>query len=134
MWRWLASLLYIIISTMTKLIVGLFLLRICSHRRWQRWTIWAIMGVVTVFNTFYFFIAIFACQPVEQEWMRYATPPARGTCNSTLFATVPTYVSAFLNVVADWVLPILPAAMVWSARLDRRTRISVCSVLALGSM
>lgn len=134
MWRWFAELFYIITSTLTKWIVGLFLLRICSHRRWQSWTIWVIMVVVSVFNTFYFFIATFACQPIKNQWMRFATPPAPDSCNSTLFATVPTYLSAFLNVVADWVLPILPAAMVWRTKLDRRTKLSVYAVLAMGSV
>ena len=135
MWRWVASLLYIAISTLTKFVVGLFLLRICSHRRWQRRAIWAIMGTVAAFNSFYFFVALLACRPLAYEWTRYATPaPGEGECNSSLFATVPTYASALLNVVADWALPMLPAAVVWRARLDRRTRLSVCAVLALGSM
>jgi hypothetical protein len=134
MWRWIASVFYIVVSTLTKLVIGFFLLRICSHRRWQRFTIWILMSVVSIFNLFYIFIDIFACQPVEYEWTRYNPVPPDGQCNSTLFATVPTYLSAFLNVLADWMLPILPATMVWNAKMDRRTKISVCAILALGSL
>lgn len=135
MWRWTASLLYIVISTLTKLVVGLFLLRICSHERWQRITMRTLLGLVSIFNVLYVFLDIFSCQPVQYEWTRYdVSPPLEGSCRSTSFATVTTYVSAFLNVVVDWTLAILPAFLVWRAKMERRKKISVCGVLALGSL
>jgi hypothetical protein len=134
MWRWIATLLYIAIASLVKLVVGFFLLRICSHQRWQRVTIWVLMSAVSVFNIIYIFIAIFACRPVEYTWTRYDPTPHQGSCNSTLFATIPTYVAAFLNVLADWILPLLPATLVWKAKMERRKKISVCAVLALGSL
>ena len=134
MWRWVASLFYIVISSLVKLVVGFFLLRICSHQRWQRITLWVLMGTVTIFNICYFFIALMACRPIEYQWTRYAPVKGEGECNSTLFATVPTYMAVFLNVLADWILPILPATLVWKAKMETRKKISVCAVLGLGSM
>lgn len=137
LWRWIGSLLYIVISTSSKFVVGLFLLRICSHRRWQKITIWAILGLVTVFNIMFIFFDIFSCRPIEYQWTRYADPPRPATgaqCNATSFATVTTYVAAFLNVVADWTLAVLPSYLVWQAKMERRKKISVCAVLALGSV
>lgn len=136
-WRWIASILYIIISTATKYVVGLFLLRICSHRRWQRITIWAILALVTIFNIMYIFIDVFSCRPIEYQWTRYDDPPrpaSGASCNATSYATVTTYVAAFLNVLADWTLAILPSYLVWQAKMERRKKISVCAVLALGSV
>lgn len=135
MWRWIGSLLYIAISTLSKYVVGLFLLRICSHRRWQRITIWTMLGLVTVFNVLYIFFDVFSCHPVAYEWTRYTDPPpATGFCNSTSMATVTTYVSAFFNVVVDWTLAILPSYLVWQAKMEFRKKISVSFVLALGSV
>lgn len=136
MWRWMASLFYIAISSLVKLVIGLFLLRIIAvHRRWQRVVLWVLMGAVTVFNIFYLFIAIFACRPVSYQWTRYDIEGVHeGECNSTLFATVPTYVGAFLNVLADWVLPVLPAMLVRKTQMDTRRKVSVCAVISLGSM
>ncbi|CAK7200915.1 hypothetical protein SEUCBS139899_003615 [Sporothrix eucalyptigena] len=134
MWRWIGSLLYIMISTATKYVVGLFLLRICSHCQWQRITIWVLLAIVTVFNVMYLFFDIFSCRPIEYQWTRYADPAPEGTCNATSFATVTTYVAAFLNVVADWVLAVLPSYLVWQAKMERRKKISVSAVLALGSV
>jgi hypothetical protein len=134
MWRWIASIFYITISALVKVVIALFLLRICSHQRWQRITLWTLMAAVTVFNIFYVFIAIFACRPVSYQWTRYDPVFHDGECNSTLFATIPTYVSAFLNVLADWILPLLPATLVWKTKMETRKKISVCAVMALGSV
>ncbi len=125
---------YIVISSLTKWIVGLFLLRICPNARWRKVTIWTIMGAVTIFNTVSVFLAIFSCQPVEYEWMRYSPNPPPGECRTTSFALITSYVSAFLNVVGDWVVPILPATLVWKAQMNRKMKISVVALLALGSM
>lgn len=134
MYRWLASLVYIVISQLTKWIVGLFLLRICPRARWRHITIWTILAVGTVFSCLYFGFNIASCQPVEYEWTRYNPVPADGTCNATSFATVTIYVSSVLNIVADWVLPALPATLVWKSQIEPRVKISVISLLCLGSM
>ena len=134
MWRWITTYFYITISALVKVIIGLFLLRICSHRRWQRITLWALMGIVTVYNIFYLGIAIFACRPVDYQWTGYGPDPPEGSCNSTLFVTIPTYLSAVLNVLADWILPLLPATLVWKTKMETRKKISVCAVMGLGTM
>lgn len=133
MYRWLGSLLYIVISLLTKWIVGLFLLRICPRKRWRQITIWTILGSVTVFSILYFFFDIFSCQPVQYEWTRYNPQPAEGTCNATTFATVTTYIGAVLNIIADWVLPALPATLVWKSQIEQRVKISIIALLCLGS-
>ena len=134
MYRWLAEIFYIVISSLAKWIVGLFLLRICPNHRWRKITIWTILVAVAIFNTIYVFLAIFSCAPVEYEWTRYEPVPPDGNCNATTFATVTTYFSSCLNIVADWVLPALPATLVWKAQMSRRVKISVVALLALGSM
>lgn len=78
-----AAIVYIALSYLVKVIVGIFLVRICSgkyslawdictqqdtdliqasHQKWQRITIWSMLGVVGLFYGAYFFIAIFACR------------------------------------------------------------------------
>lgn len=135
-YRWLAQLAYIVESYLVKVIVSLLLIRICSasHQRWQRITIWALLVFVGLFYAAYFFIAIFACQPVQYYYTRYNPIPAEGKCNSTSAATVVTYIATLLNIVSDWTLAILPATVVWQAQLDIRTKISVSVVLGIGSM
>lgn len=135
MWRWLGTLFYIALSALTKVIVGLLLLRICSvaHLR-QRFALWAMMIVVGIFTIYYIIIAIIACQPLEYNWTRYDPHPGPGKCNAEQFATVTTYVAAFINVAVDWGLAILPATLLWKAQMSRRTKMTVWFILALGSM
>lgn len=135
MYRWIISWLYIIISLLTKWIVGLFLLRICPRKRWRQITIWSLLSLVTVFSTIYFFIDIWSCQPIDYLWKSYyANPPKDGTCNSADYVAIFTYISALLNIVADFILPILPATLVWKAQIAQREKISVIILLCLGSM
>lgn len=134
MWRHFCTILYIVISALTKFIVGLFLLRICTHIRWMRIMIWTMLVVVGVYYTFYFFIDIFAAQPVQYYWLRYAPNPPKGRVNGVLWAIIPTIIGAILNAIVDWALAILPVFLLWKAKLDRRTKVSVCCVLGVGSM
>ncbi|KAH7417607.1 cation-transporting ATPase 4 [Cadophora sp. MPI-SDFR-AT-0126] len=134
-WKYIGQCIYVLISVLVKYIAGLLLLRICSRQKWQRITIWTLLGVVTVFNMFYIFIVIFQCMPVQFYWYRYSpNPPITGKCNHSKLATIPTYVSLFLNVLSDWILALLPISVVWNSNMDRNTKISVVAVLAIGSI
>jgi hypothetical protein len=131
----LGQIFYVIIGVFVKFIVGLFLLRICSHQRWQRIVIWILLGVVGIFNLFYVFIVIFQCIPVEFYWNRYnPNSQIQGKCNNTALAIIPTYVSLVLNVLSDWTLALLPVSFVWKAKMEMKRKVSVVVVLALGSM
>ncbi|KAH8681713.1 hypothetical protein BX600DRAFT_505371 [Xylariales sp. PMI_506] len=135
MWRWIAITFYIIVSGMTKLIVGIFLTRVCTTQRWHRVTLWVLMGIISVFSVFYAVLNINSCHPISQEWDRYKTIPIGTTgCNTTLLATIPTYISAFLNVIADWILAILPAIVLWNLKMDRKLKATTYFVLAIGSI
>lgn len=119
------------------------------------------LGVVGLFYGAYFFVALFACrtfpvhssrglrkphhvtlgtaahrpsEPIEYTWERYNPIPPSGKCNAGVAATAITYIATFMNIVADWGLAILPATVVWQAKLSRRTKISISLILAIGSM
>jgi hypothetical protein len=135
MWRWISTTFYIVVSGLTKLIVGLFLTRVCTKQRWQNITLWTIMGIVAVYTAFYAILNINSCHPIQHEWERYGVEPTDPTgCNSPLLGEIPTYIAAFLNVIVDWILAILPASVLWNLQMDRRLKISTYSVLAIGSM
>lgn len=95
--------------------------------------------LVGLFYGAYFFIALFACQPVEYVWERYSvdltnTSSSTGRCNPSVAATAISYIATVMNCAADWMLAILPATVVWRAQLDRRTKISISVILGIGSM
>lgn len=134
-YKWAGQVAYIVVSTLVKFVVGIFLLRLCVNNNWQRLTIIILLIIVGLFNTFYVFLAIFQCQPVEFYWYRYETDsPVTGRCNGHALATIPTYFAVFIGIVADLILALLPATLIKGANLDKKTKISVCCVLALGSL
>ncbi|KAI9049985.1 hypothetical protein LZ554_006130 [Drepanopeziza brunnea f. sp. 'monogermtubi'] len=136
-WKYMGKCSYVLVATLVKWVVGLLLLRICSHQRWQRNTIRTLLAIITVFNVFYIFTVIFQCWPIPYYWYIYTpskTNPIKGSCNSHPLAIIPTYVCMGLNVVADWTLALLPVSVVWKSSMDRKTKVSVVGILAIGSV
>ncbi|ORY59168.1 uncharacterized protein BCR38DRAFT_445807 [Pseudomassariella vexata] len=135
LYKWAAEVAYVITAVLVKFIIGILLLRIFKGHFWQRITLWALLGVVSIYNAFYVFMIIFQCVPVQYFWYRYdPAQPVSGSCNKKLLAIVPTCISFFVNVMSDLILALLPVSVVWHAKMDRRTKISVSCVLALGSI
>lgn len=134
-WKWAGQVAYIVVSTLVKFVVGIFLLRLCVNKGWQRITIWVLLVIVGLYNAFYVFIAIFQCQPVAFYWWRYTTnPPITGKCNGHALATIPTYFAVLIGIAGDLILALLPITLIKNAKLDRKTKISVVCVLSLGSL
>ncbi|KKY33028.1 putative cation-transporting atpase 4 [Diaporthe ampelina] len=133
--KWAGQIAYIVVSTMVKFVVGIFLLRLCVNNGWQRITIWVLLVLVGLFNIFYVFVAVFQCQPVPYYWWRYAEDaPITGTCNGKKMATIPTYIAVLLGIAGDLILALLPITLIKHAKLDKKTKISVICVLSLGSL
>lgn len=116
----------------TKFTVGLFLLRICS-RAWQKSVLCTTLLVCLVYHVFYTFMTAFQCQPVSFYWLKY-TPGAIGKCWSDDLVIGCTYVAATINATTDWILGLLPIALVQNLGLSGRSKILVSGTLALGSM
>jgi len=131
--RWAGELTYVVTSMSLKLTIGVFLLRICSQT-WHRVTIWTVLIVCLAFDLFYVLVAAFQCQPVRYFWERYTNKTLAGTCLSNELITSTTYAAVGINAAADWVLGLLPFALVRNLDLGRRQKISVACILALGSM
>ncbi|XXH04703.1 hypothetical protein Hte_011125 [Hypoxylon texense] len=130
--RWAGELVYVVTSMLTKFTVGLFLLRICS-RPWQRSVIRATLLACLVYHVFYAFMAAFQCQPVSFFWRKHV-PGAEGRCWSDDLVIGCTYAAAAINAIADWILGLLPVALVQNLGLSKRSKVLVSCTLALGSI
>ncbi|KAI1098973.1 hypothetical protein F4804DRAFT_99652 [Jackrogersella minutella] len=130
--RWAAEVVYIVTTLFVKFTVGVFLLRICSQT-WQKSVICTVLLVCLVYGVFFAFMAAFQCRPVAYYWDRY-TGSASGTCFSDGLVTGTTYAGAAVNAVSDWVLGLLPIALVRNLELSRRSKVMVSCTLALGSI
>lgn len=131
-YRWLGEWIYVVTSILVKITVSILLLRICS-KPWHKVVIYVTLAVVVVWNTIYTFLAAFQCVPVQHFWERLSDP-AGGSCLNEEIITGTTYAAAAINCIADWILGLLPIALVWSLELNRRTKASIAGILALGIM
>lgn len=130
--RWAGEIVYVVASLFVKFTAGVFLLRICSQT-WQRSVICMTLLVCLAYHIFYAFMVAFQCQPVAYFWLKH-TPGATGKCWSNELIEGATYAAAAINAIADWVLGLLPIALVRNLELSRRTKILVSCTLALGSL
>ncbi|KAG8625290.1 hypothetical protein KVT40_007041 [Elsinoe batatas] len=118
-------------TTLLKVSVGLFLLRITPSKV-HIWIIRLFIAGSLLFGTFYWFLIIFQCNPVSFWWD--LNPNSTGKCISpTVFAAC-AYIISALNTAADLVFTILPMFLVWKTSMTTRTRALVCSLLGLGSI
>ncbi|KAK8056602.1 hypothetical protein PG993_001829, partial [Apiospora rasikravindrae] len=128
--RWLGEWIYVVTSIFVKVTVSVLLLRICS-KPWHKTVIYVTITVVVVWNTIYGFLAAIQCIPVQHFWERLSDPDG-GQCLSQDIITGTTYAAAGINCLADWILGLLPIALVWNLELNWRTKASIAGILALG--
>lgn len=43
-----------------------------------------------------------------------------------------SYAHSVVSFTADWVLGLLPVALIWNLQMNRRTKISLAGILAIG--
>jgi hypothetical protein len=127
----LCEIFYTISTSMLKIAVGFFLLRI-TIVPYQVWIVRIIMVVSGIVGTTYTFLVIFQCDPISFWWD--LDPTHTGTCLSPAFVTNFTYVVSGLNSFADWTFGILPILIVKDLQMKRRVKVVVSSVIALAAM
>ncbi|TWU79071.1 hypothetical protein ED733_008639 [Metarhizium rileyi] len=130
-WYFVGELLYIACTSLLKISVGFFLLRISADLR-HIWIIRTPMILTAVFGLTYFFISVFQCSPVSAFWEH--SPRAPGYCISEGFVLVITYTASSLNCLADWVFGVLPVFFVWTLKMPFRTRVMVSVILSFAAV
>lgn len=137
LYKYLGMAAYIAVSGLIKFVVGIYLIRLFnnSRQKWQTYFLIVLLVLVGISNTVYFFISIFQCQPVWVFWHQKddGFNPADRNCFKPAIALGSTYTVNLVNIVTDLALALMPISLVWKTKLDRRTKISVVAILAVGS-
>ncbi|KAK6580089.1 hypothetical protein PZA11_007111 [Diplocarpon coronariae] len=124
------ELLYVVATTVTKIAIGGYFLRL-SSKRYQRMTVYVTLAVVMIFSTMYFFFLLFQCGPISYLWTKY-THDRDGRCLSSSTLSAITYAHCAMSAITDWAFGILPIFFVWRMQMDPRTKFSVILILSLG--
>lgn len=125
------ELFYILTTAVTRVSIAMLLLRI-AVKVWHRNILLVTTFVTIVFNTFLFFYALFQCGPISYFWTR-TTQPFGGQCIPTQRLIVVTLITSSISAAADLVCALLPVAMLWNVKIQRRTKILVAVLLGMGA-
>jgi len=118
-------------TSMLKIAIGLFLLRITVDRT-HIWIIRIIMIGSIVTGFIYTFILLFQCQPISYWWT--LSPDAKGKCVSPSLEVVVFYVVSALNSLADWTFGILPFFIVKDLQMKKSLKAVVATILGFAAM
>ncbi|UPX16577.1 uncharacterized protein EKO05_0006969 [Ascochyta rabiei] len=126
----LSEIFYILTTTLLKISLGLFFLRVLTMR-WQKLIFHVILGVSTVYGLFYVFITIFVCgNPAK---LADGLVGSR-KCLPSTFTLTAGYLYGIVNIIADWTFVLIPIAVLVDSKIDRRSKISVSVVMGLGAI
>lgn len=92
-------------------------------------------------------LAIVQCLPVSYYWLRYTPqsptslnydptsgPPPQGHCLSQGLTIAGLYIYSASGVLCDWILGLLPVAMLWKVKMPTGTRLMLAALLGCGAM
>jgi hypothetical protein len=120
---------YIAASVFLKIALALLLLRVLV-RRWQVIVIYVTICFSVVYGTFYFFYVLFECGAPSQ----FPTRIILGQCLKSEVVDGVSYAHAVFNASADIIFLCMPIALLWKENMSRRSKISICTVLGVGSV
>jgi len=126
---WLCEVIYSPMVLLIRTSVALFLLRIATNKI-HKWIIYVDMGFIWVISIVYFFIMVFQCYPVSYFWMRILGE--QGKCLNPAVVPAATIVHSATSAVSDWILGLLPIAMLWNVKLNKRTKATISLLLSMG--
>jgi hypothetical protein len=126
---WLCELFYTITTMLIRLSIAVFLLRIIAKPLYK-WIVYGTIGMVLGFSTFYLFLLIFQCYPINFFWGQHTG--GEGWCINPAAVPGASIAHSAVSFTADWILAILPIALVRHLQLSIWIKASVAGVLSLG--
>jgi hypothetical protein len=115
-----------------KISLGFFFYRLIQEK-WQRWILLTTVSLSVFVNIGYFFFAIFQCGIPNKGtsfWIKKLTNRCVNQGGNLGFG----YTQTLVNALTDIILCLLPIPIVWRARMSRRQKILVSSIILLAAV
>jgi Fungal rhodopsin domain len=122
---------YTITTLLIRLSIGFYLLRICILKL-HLWIIKITMSVITLLSVLYFVFVTAQYNPVNYFWLQFSG--GKGKCFSALTVQNITISYAVFAAITDIVFGVLPIFVIWNLKMNRRAKMVVGGLLALGIM
>ncbi|KAF1927218.1 uncharacterized protein M421DRAFT_65929 [Didymella exigua CBS 183.55] len=126
----LSEVFYILTTTLLKISLGLFFLRVLT-KKWQKIIFHTILGISAVYGLFYSLTTIFICGDPAKLADNLA---GSGKCLPAGFILATGYIYGVINIIADWTFVLIPIVILIDSDIDRRSKISVSIVMGLGAV
>ncbi|OJD38885.1 uncharacterized protein BKCO1_3000223 [Diplodia corticola] len=120
--------LYLFTTTVVKIAVGVFLLRVIAHPV-QKYTIWGALVVSTGYGIFMIVGSMFQCNPPAKFW----NPSLEGSCSNKSGGVWTGYLHAAISAGVDFVLAGIPYFMLRHSNLGWKKRLAIYLIMSLGS-
>ncbi|KXJ91806.1 hypothetical protein Micbo1qcDRAFT_194837 [Microdochium bolleyi] len=133
------QLFYAITMIVSKVSIGFFLARV-TVRRMHTWIIWAAVAISIVAGFTFFFVVLFQCNPIPEYWMRYGrgqvgpVSDGSGTCLNVEIIIALAYLYSACSIVADFTLALLPAWIISSLKMDRKSKMLLIPLVGMGTI
>ncbi|EKV06545.1 Integral membrane protein, putative [Penicillium digitatum] len=129
---WVGQLFYVLTCVVAKLSIIIALLRITISRV-HAYILYGAMILATAVGLIFFFFTMFQCSPVDYFWKR-AQPNTHGACiNRTLLIGI-AYLYSIGAAITDLTIGLIPVALIWNLRMNRRTKGAIAVILGIGSI
>ena len=121
--------LYIVTHIALKISIALLLLRLLV-RRWQRIAVYATLAITVVLNVIFLFIVAFQCGTKGN----YLTNVLAQRCLPFGPALALVYWQGAVTTATDVAFAVLPIFMLWSLKVNTKTKIAIWLILSLGCL
>lgn len=127
---YIAELFYVVSSTLTKMSLLLFFLRIFENPSF-RLQIQIVCLIVTSTGIAIFFSLAFQCSPVSGYWTNWSLSAAEKAKCIEQYAVLSA--GSALSICEYVIILILPISRLWKLQLSTRKKINVCLMFSMGS-
>ncbi|KAK1140284.1 putative cation-transporting ATPase 1 [Aspergillus melleus] len=122
------------IETAMFISIALALLRLTVARA-HTILLWGVIAVSTVIGLVFWFMLTLQCQPVEYFWHRakaYLGESVTGACLNVDYLIAIAYLYSVVATLCDFILGLLPIALVWNLQMNMCTKAALAGILSLG--
>ncbi|KAL4796203.1 hypothetical protein BDV19DRAFT_388351 [Aspergillus venezuelensis] len=127
-WWWLGQTSYVVTCVVAKISIALALLRLTVLRIHQ-WLLWGVIAVSVAVGLAFWLVLMLQCHPVEYFWHRLTS---EGKCIDVDYILDVAYLYSVTATICDFILGLLPIALVWKLHMNTRTKAALAGILSMG--
>lgn len=128
-WWWLGQCSYVLTCCVAKISIAMGVLRL-TVKGFYSIILWAVIAVTIVVGLLFWFMLTLQCHPVSHFWHR----DRPGHCLPVNTIIDVAYLYSVTATVCDFALSIVPIFLIWSLQMNRRSKIALAGILAMGGI